>query len=256
MSNKNEKQVIGISGIKSEERLMGSSNNKNNDNNINNINNKNLMKDAIDILEKGIPQRHSFFQLRYFVIGKEPTNQSKMWQCLREIKARKETLEAIILESEEQKDTLESLKIEKRVLEMTDIKEERKELKDLLEKEKNIKINKKNRKIKALISDLAELLHKKKYIEEELDFFIEMFKSIENLEPLLPFDDVSAQKQYWTERLTQKLNLKVLSGVNIDNELMETIVALPDDMEIKKQVMNTLTLRRNQIIKKLEEQGK
>jgi len=42
------------------------------------------------ILEKSPSERHSYFKLRYFLIGKETTHQGKMWQYIRELKYRKE----------------------------------------------------------------------------------------------------------------------------------------------------------------------
>ena len=79
-----------------------------------------------------------------------------------------------------------------------------------------------------------------------------MFKSLESTEKLKPFDDVDAQKEYWAERLSQKLNLKMLTNGQLDTELIETIVALPDDMKIKQQAIKMLDLRHSQMTKSLE----
>jgi len=230
---------IGLSGIESQEDVtLG----------------KEQKKEEISrILEKNMPQRHSYFQMRYFIIGKEPTNQSKMWQCLREMKTRKESLESIELEVEDQKDTLDLLGIEEKAILIGKIEEENKEIKLLREEENKIKIKKVKRKKKAIKSNIVQLLNKKKYIEEELNFFLEMFKTLEKVEPLKDLDDLESQKAYWSERLAQKLNMKMLLGGQLESELVETIVALPDDMEIKKQMLGTLTLRHNQITKKIEE---
>jgi len=70
-----------------------------------------LMDEMSVLLAQDVAQRHSYFQLKYFLIGKEPTNQSKMWQCLRELKSRKESLKSILLEREDLKDKLELLDI-------------------------------------------------------------------------------------------------------------------------------------------------
>lgn len=51
--------------------------------------------DIDQVLEEQLVERHSYFQLKHFVVGKEPTNQSKMWRCLTELKTRKDTIEAI-----------------------------------------------------------------------------------------------------------------------------------------------------------------
>lgn len=229
---------IGLSGIKSEEDVT--------------LGKKSKREEISKIIEKSVPERHSFFQLRYFVIGKEPTNQAKMWQCLREIKARKDSLDSIELEIEEQKDTLELLELEEKVLDLNNFKEDTAEINELKSQENRIKVKKAKRQKKSTTSNIAQLLNRKKYIEEELEFFLEMFKTLETVEPLKSLDDVNAQKEYWAEKLTQKLNLKMLLGGQLESELVETIVALPDDMNIKKQILNTLTLRHEQLVKKIE----
>lgn len=246
---------IGLSGIKSEEKVrMGDE-----------IRTKKQslpisMKEEIsNVLVNQVTERHSYFQLRYFLIGKEPTNQSKMWQCLRELKIRKESIDSIELEYEDQKDKLELLDIEEKLMilrEDNDKTKSNNELNELKEKEIKIKIRKIKRQKSLVISTMAGLLNKKKYIEEESHFFLEMFKTIQKTEPLSPFDDVEAQKQYWSERLSQKLNLRMLSGGQLDSDLVETIMALPDDMTLKKQVLNNLNVRMNQIVKKIEEDKK
>ena len=70
-----------------------------------------LMVEMKEILKNEIAERHSYFQMKYFIINKEPTIQSKMWQCLREIKTRHESLESIMLEIDEGKDNLELIDI-------------------------------------------------------------------------------------------------------------------------------------------------
>jgi len=234
---------IGLSGIESQEDVE--------------FGEKEGKKDEISrILEKNLPQRHSYFQLRYFVIGKEPTNQSKMWQCLREIKTRKESLDSIELEVQEQIDALELKEIEEKVLRMeSPMASSNLEVSELRGKEKEIKLRKVKRQKKAAKSNIIQLLSRKKYIEEELSFFLEMFKALEKTEPLKDLDDLEAQKAYWSEKLAQKLNMKMLLGGQLESELVETIVALPDDMEIKKRILSTLAMRHESIVKKMEDKG-
>ena len=43
-----------------------------------------------NIIKNEIVDRHSYFQLKNFLVGKEPTLQSNLWRCVREIKIRKE----------------------------------------------------------------------------------------------------------------------------------------------------------------------
>ena len=73
-----------------------------------------IMEEMRDLLsQQEISQRHSYFQLKYFLIGKEPTYQSKMWQCLRELRNRVESLDNMSLEIDELKDKIEILDISK-----------------------------------------------------------------------------------------------------------------------------------------------
>ena len=126
-------------------------------------------------------------------------------------------------------------------------------IKVLVLREKALNLRKITRKKTAVIASLSTLLDKKKYIEEESIFFLEMFETLQKTEPLRDFDDVEAQKQYWQEKLSQKLNLKMLTGGQLDTELIETVVALPDDMHIKQQILQTLNIRHSQMAKAIEQ---
>ena len=214
--------------------------------------NMELKEEISRILKNEVAERHSYFQLRYFLIGKEPTIQSKMWQCIKELKIRKEALDSLELEYQEQKDKLELLGIEESLSEIEKFETNNEQELALRDKQKEIKIRRIKRQKQAVISSLNEFINKKKYVEEESRFFLEMFKSLESTEKLKPFDDVDAQKEYWAERLSQKLNLKMLTNGQLDTELIETIVALPDDMKIKQQAIKMLDLRHSQMTKSLE----
>lgn len=206
------------------------------------------------LLETEVAQRHSYFQLKYFLIGKEPTNQAKMWQCLRELKTRNQSLKAISLEREDLKDKLELLDINKKRKETELDKNDGSD--ELLFKEQRIALRQIERQIKSLEENLKEINERQKWIEEESKFFVETFKNLQKIEPLQHFDDFESQKQYWNEKLTQKINLKMLTQNSIDVELIETIVALPDEVQIKKQTLQTLTFKQNQLLQQLTENSK
>lgn len=223
-----------------------------------------------DVLKYEVAQRHSYFQLKYFLIGKEPTLQSKMWQCIRELKTRNENLEAMKLEIEDTKDKLELLDIAIGKLRLDqerstvfppwnaenynglDIPDGAK-YGDLYQREIDIKIRQIERQKKAAEANLLQIADRKKWLEEECRFFLETFKNLQKIEPLKHFDDIDAQKQYWGERLAQKLNLKMLTHNQLDTELVETIVALPDDMAVKRQALGTLNLRHANMVHQLKE---
>ena len=208
-----------------------------------------------DILALEVAQRHSYFQLKYFLIGKEPTNQAKMWQCLRELKARKDSLDNLILEQEDTKDQLELLKIEEKRFAINPIGSFgiQQEPDELDKKANEIYKRKNQRNQKSLQFKLEQLEKKKMYTEQEMLFFLETFKNIQNIEPLKNFDDLESQKAYWSAKLSNKVNLKMLTSNQIDTELIDTIMALPDDIPLKKQTINTLTAKRDQMVEQLKQ---
>jgi hypothetical protein len=210
--------------------------------------NKDLLKDMKDILHYEIAERHSYFQMKYFIVNKEPTHQSKMWQCLREIKSRHESLEAIEMEIDEGKDNLELIDID---INKITAKYEKwvsagKDSSTL--KIAEIKLKKAKRRKVLAKKNVDNLVKKKKYLEEEANFFVLAFKSLQAVEPLKEFDDLDSQKKYWGEKLLQKINLKMLLQSHVDTELIETVLALPDDIPIKSQTVKNLDNRHQQLI--------
>lgn len=203
--------------------------------------------DLDKFLEKHeMADRHSFFQLKYFVIGKEPTIQGKLWQCVREIKDRKESLEALALEIEEQKDNLV----------LTKISIEKGAFSTLMDaadaKVHTININRLKRQVTALEKTIDKLLKKQKNIKEELGFFVGAFENLEKVEPFKLFDDEESQIAYWSEKLSQKLNMKLLLHSKIDIDVAETILALPNNASVKKQLISVMELQQNGHEKKIE----
>ena len=230
------------------------------------MSNSELFTEMKDILKHEVVQRHSYFQLKYFLIGKEPTTQAQMWQCLKELKTRNDSLVALDLEIEDVKDKIELLdiNIERTTLDISSDAEREQEQEfpinpvyeqysALEKKEDLIKLRQLERQKVSMESNLGQFSERKKWLEEECRFFIETFKNLEKIEPLKNFDDLSAQKQYWGEKLAQKLNMKMLTHNQLDTELIETIIALPDDMPIKGRTLNTLSLRHASMVKQLKE---
>jgi hypothetical protein len=205
------------------------------------------MVEMKEILKNEIAERHSYFQMKYFIINKEPTIQSKMWQCLREIKTRHESLESIMLEIDEGKDNLELIDINIDKLEDTLRKRIGKEDSKSELREMEIGIRKMKRKKVLSEKNLEVLTKKMSHLEEEANFFVITFESLNKIEPLRNYDDIDSQKQYWNEKLLQKVNLKMLLHSTVDTEIIETVMALPDDLPIKQQTVKNLELRHGQM---------
>ena len=71
---------------------------------------------------------------------------------------------------------------------------------------------------------------------------------MEQVEPLKNYDDINVQKEYWGEKLLQKINLKMLMQSHVDTELIETVLSLPDDVPIKMQTIKNLDNRHQQML--------
>jgi hypothetical protein len=216
-----------------------------------------LMANIDEALKAEVTSRHSYFQLKYFVIGKEPTTQAKMWQCLRELKTRRESIVAIEMQIEESKDQLELLDIQieehKLCKPSDDIQFQYEHERERRDRKYEITGKQLKRQAKAARENLAQLEEQRVWLLQEARFFLESFKNLEKVEPLKDFDDLVAQKQYWGEKLAQKINLKMLLQSPLDMELIETALALPDDIPVKTQMVNRLNNVQNQLIQLKEE---
>ena len=162
------------------------------------------------------------------------------------------------LELEELKDKLKILDIGVRRLrrDMETVKIEDKISHELYVEECEIKIRQLIRQSKSVENSINDILERKRCVLDESRFFLVTYQNMAQNEPLRHFDDLEAQKEYWHEKLTQKVNLKMLTQGSVDAELVETIVALPDDIKIKQQTLQTLNMKQNEILMKLAENAK
>lgn len=205
-----------------------------------------ILQKADKYLEFDVVNRHSFFQLNHFIVNKEPTTQSKMWQCLRELSNRRDTIEDIQLEIEETRDNIELLKIEVR-------REKRKEFTEstfgvslsgddasLYEQERDIKVRQIERRKNSLDRSLNKLEKRLQEVAEESKYFLKALDTLQKIEPLKPFDDPQCQREYWNQRLAEELNLRLALKQPIDLELAKAIIAIHDEAPIKKQLLNII----------------
>ena len=181
------------------------------------------------ILANDVTERHSLFQLQCFVLAKEPTIQGKLHQCLREIKSRKQSLDALNLEIEDQIDKLELMDFD-----IADAQENSTSIR------KPFIIRSLERKRTALRNNLKELKDKQRNISEELQFFCSAFDQLNRREKIKPWDDPDVQKEYWSEKLRFEVNARLLVRQLPDVELLKTILCLNDDSPVKKGVVEML----------------
>lgn len=193
----------------------------------------NLEEKIAEVLNNDIVNRHSYFQLKYFVVNKEPTHQSKLWRCIRELQSRQEGIESIENEIENLKDDLELLEL----------------YRDKIgeDKEGLILLRKHDRKINSTKKSIDRLSKRLKETKEEAEFFLKSFQELEKIESLLPFDDFKSQHSYWSEKLAQEINLRSLLEEPISYEIIKTILSLNNDSPIKTAVINMLE-RKKQLL--------
>ena len=197
-----------------------------------------------EVLKHSPENRHSYFQMKYFVIGKEVTTQAQMWQCLRELQSRKATIDGLSLSIEETKDQIELQEIEQaKELHRLDHPNFNLDIglpEALKEREKIIKCRQYERKRQQLQLSLVQLQETLKFAWQEAKFFLQMFEAIRRVEPLKDYDDLDAQKEYWNERIAQQINLKLLLQQPLDTELVNTALSLHEDAPIRLQTQKTL----------------
>ncbi len=203
------------------------------------------LNEAIErIAANELKERHSYFQLQHFLIGKEPTIQSKLWRCVKELKARKDTIDAIKLEIDDVNDDIELINIK---LEHPEPYVGSPAMKIQAIRELEIKIRKLERQKYSLEQRLENLELRLFHTEEECAFIVEAFNTLDRVEKIKPQDDFNAQKEYWDEKLGQEFNLRILLGLPPDLELIKTILALNSNSPVKQDVLGLIESIQNRI---------
>lgn len=209
-----------------------------------------IIEQAKELLNKNnISHRHTFFQLKHFVLGKELTTQSKLQKCLKEMDARMDSVNNLLLSIEETKDDI-------KLIELKIINLEKKKQKSDINKQYNvIQIRKLQRKKISLLNSLDNLIKKLKETEEETAFFLSAYKQLEQIEPLKRYDDPESNAEYWNENFSQELQLRLLLQKPLDLELVKCILALNKESAIRVEMIKILDQIQNKAIEqKLLEQ--
>jgi hypothetical protein len=201
--------------------------------------NTNLSSETVDqaaelISRAGVSGRHTFYQLKHFVLGKEVTTQAKMWKCVREIDARLGSAKSIIRGMEEAEDDLRILALKDEIL-------EKKKAKSVLHREyKEIRRRKLKRSRLALEESLADMRKRLSETEDEMRFFLGAYRQMESLEPLRPHDDPEANADYWDQNFAQELQLRMMLQRPLDVELVKCILALDEGSTTRKDLVGML----------------
>lgn len=192
------------------------------------------MQSLVEKIQSIIPEqknRHTYFQLKHFIICKEPTVQSRINACLRELENRKQSLEAIELQIADEFDNklILEAKINKYSKKDDDISQ--------------IKVRKLGRAFKQLDKHIESLRIKMRGIEQESLFLIELYEELIKQEPPKDWDDFQVQAEYWNAKLTHELKICLTLSGNINNDLVSSIMALPNDLPVKQRLLTIYKTR-------------
>jgi hypothetical protein len=211
-----------------------------------------LIKKINTILEKAnLPDRHTFFQIEKFIIGKEPTVQSQLWAIIRELQARVETVEQFEKDLKDSEDNIElfDIKIERLDIAIKEESQKNDAYSDLNIKEYEINIRKLLRDKQSLILAAQKVNKKLKSTLEEMGYLLAGYeKTVANYGDLKPLDDEQAQKEMWNEKLLEEFNLRLILQRPLDPEFIRTVLCLHDEAPVKRQVINLVENIQKQMI--------
>lgn len=191
---------------------------------------KEIMEQVESILKTEAPDRHSFFQLKHFLLEAEPTTQAKLQACIRELKSRRTTLENISLEIDDLKDQNALL-----ALQLEDFAEEPETDFDRREAEINKRILR--RRMQKNDRQQVELHRKGRNLLEECQFFVEAFLQLQAVEPVKPWDDLDVQQEYWDAKIGNMLRMRAVLSQPLDEELVKAALALNDGSKAKAMTL-------------------
>lgn len=203
-----------------------------------------LISKAAEILEKAdMPDRHTFFQIEKFIIGKEPTAQAQLWAIVRELQSRMETVKSFQKDLSDAEDNLELFEVKIERLDRR-IKEEstcNDANSDLNIREYEINIRKLQREQSSLVEAAQKVKKKLECILEEMNYLVAGYeKIVSHYGEMKPVDDEQSQKEMWNEKLLEEFNLRIILQRPLDPEFVKTVLCLNDEAPVKKQLVTLI----------------
>lgn len=189
-----------------------------------------------------VPGRHTFYQLKHFVLGKEVTTQAKMWKCLRELEAR-------LTSAKSMKNGIEDAEDDCRMLEIRMEALEKKKTKGSLHREyRDIQRRKMARRRGSLLESICEMKRRLAETEEEMNFFLGAYRQLEAMEPLRDHDDPDSNARYWDQNFAQEMQLRLMFQRPLDLELVKSILALDEGSETRREMVGMIEQIQRQAI--------
>lgn len=167
------------------------------------------------------------FQITYFLIGQEPTDQAKLQRCLHEISSRVRSIKAAEMECQELSDVSELHQLEMEKISET--------------AEGIIRKRMVRRKIDSIVEQKEKLVNRIVGWEREADHIRKIYKTIIDRTPLKDWNDYQVQIEYWSNKLSQELGTRRLLNMPADLEVIKTILSLPETAPIKREVLQLIS---------------
>lgn len=202
-----------------------------------------LFRKIDEICPDGQRNRTSYFQLQYFVVGKEPTIQGKIQSCKREMLSRKEHIQAVMVELEDVTD--------KKILERIQL-DNVATTEGLLPEAKEVIARSHKRKIKALDARIEYCQNEIRAKEDETNFLIGLYEKLIGLEAEKDWDSLEVQAEYWNAKLTREIESRLMMGQLPNVEDFKTVMALPQGMPIK-DLTKQLIANKKAEVKRIED---
>lgn len=200
-----------------------------------------LKDEILDIVEKySLPSRHTDFQIEQFIIGKETSIYGKMWQCIREITSRKETILNYEKELVDIDDNIEIEKINLKIMETKSCFNKNIYIQELKNKKLTILISKQNRKISRMEDNKKIILNRMNDALLEAKKFVDVFNSLLQICEYKDINNQEAQVEYWNKKFGMELNLGAMFGQPANLELIKSVLALPESSPVQKQMQKVL----------------
>lgn len=199
---------------------------------------KELMLEVNDLIGKNdIVRRHSYFQIKNFIVNSEPTHQARLHKILIELSAKKSNIESMHLQRQDLMDDRDMLKVKEEML-TEDIK---KNISDkLVNKLKEIEKRKISRQLIMAELKINELNVVIDQTADECRYYLELFKKMSIKEPIKEWDDPIVQKEYWDAKLGKDVYVRLVSGLPLSDELVKTVMSLPEGSETRKMLEEKL----------------
>lgn len=178
--------------------------------------NEELEKQLNNIINTQVPSRPSYFQLRHFVLGKEPTTQAKLKRCVEELRTRNNDIFSIKNEINACHDKISLLN-----------KGEKDEIKKRM-------VVRQAEAIERQIYKLQTMLQEK---FEECQFFVNAYNELIRIEPHKPWDDPDVQLEYWEAKLGEDVRRRMQYGLPLDMEVIRTILSLPKGSGLRQLML-------------------